>query len=483
MDKVRVMQRRTKIVVTIGPASEDAATLRDLVRAGMDVARIGLAHGTLDEAIQRYRRVQDAAADEGRLVGTLIDLPGPKIRTAPFGHVPVELPVGADIELTTGYDRSDASVIEVNYENLVNDVIIGDTLDIGDGRVVLTVTDKAGDKLVACIKHGGSLQGCPGMHIPADRLSMSTPTPNDLKALDAFTELGVDMAAFSFVRSAHDMRRAGTEPHPQGPLLVAKIETRAAVDNLPGIIEAAGAIMVARGDLGSECSIEELPHIQKQIIQQCIAWGRPVITATQMLESMLSRPAPTRAEASDVANAVFDGSSALMLSGETAVGVDPVGVVRMMSRIASRADAEFDFELWAERLAHLRMTDNTVYDAASITDAMTLSAWRAAEELGISVILAISGTGFTARSMARFRPRARIIGLSHNQRTVQQLTLSWGITPVLVDDKGSNDEMVRQALAVACEQGYIRRGETVAILAGADNRSPSSNVLRLERVH
>ena len=240
--------------------------------------------------------------------------------------------------------------------------------------------------------------------------------------------------------------------------------------------------MVARGDLGSECSIEELPHLQKQIIRQCIAWGRPVITATQMLESMISRPVPTRAEASDVANAVFDGSSALMLSGETAVGVDPPGVVRMMNRIASRADAEFDFELWAERLAHLRMTDNAVYNAASITDAMTLSAWRATEKLGISVILAISGTGFTARSMARFRPRARIIGLSHNERTVQQLTLSWGITPVLVDDKGSNDEMVRQALEVACDRGYIKQGETVAVLAGADNRSPSSNVLRLERV-
>ena len=234
--KVPIMQRRTKIVVTIGPSSEDVATLRDLIRAGMDVARIGLAHGTLDEAVQRYRRVREVAADEGRLVGTLIDLPGPKIRTASFGHVPVELPVGADIELTTGYDRSDASMIEVDHENLINDVLIGDTLDIGDGRVVLTITDKMGDRLVACIKHGGELQGCPGVHIPAERLSMSTPTPSDLAALDVFTELGADMVAISFVRSAHDMRRAATELHPRGPLLVAKIETRAAVENLSSII-------------------------------------------------------------------------------------------------------------------------------------------------------------------------------------------------------------------------------------------------------
>ena len=311
---------------------------------------------------------------------------------------------------------------------------------------------------------------------------MSTPTPSDFAALDAFIELGVDMVAVSFVRSAHDIRRVGTEPHPRGPLLIAKIETRAAVQNLAGIIDTAGAIMVARGDLGSECSIEELPHLQKQIIQQCIAGGRPVITATQMLESMVSRPSPTRAEASDVANAVFDGSSALMLSGETAIGTDPANVVRTMDRIAQRADEEFDYELWAERLAELRMTDDSTRDAASITDAMTMAAWRAADGLGISTILAISGTGFTVRSMARFRPHARIIGLSHNARTVQQLTLSWGTTPVLVKDRGSNEEMVRQAVAVARDRDFARSGEIVGILAGADNRSRSANVLRLERV-
>ena len=476
------MSRRTKIVATIGPSSEDAATLRSLIRAGMDVARIGLAHGTLDEAIERYRRVMAVADDESRLVGTLIDLPGPKVRAASFGRVPVELPTGVEVGLTAGYDKSDASMIEVNYDHLIDDVLIGDSIDIGDGQVVLTVIDKTDDTLLASTKYGGALMGCPGVHIPSDRLRISTPTPEDLVALDAFTELGADMVAISFVCSARDIRRVGTEPHPQGPLLVAKIETRAAVENLSGIVAASGAVMVARGDLGNECSVEELPHLQKKIIRQCIAWGRPVITATQMLESMITRPAPTRAEASDVANAVFDGSSALMLSGETAVGVDPVRVVQTMSNIASRADAEFDFESWAERLAHLRMTDDAVHDAASITDAMTFAAWRAAKELGISAILAISGTGFTARSMARFRPRARIIALSHNERTVRQLTLSWGITPALVDDKESNDDMVRQALTVVRERGHVQPGEIVAVLAGADNRSRSSNVLRLERV-
>ena len=476
------MTRRTKIVATIGPASEDESTLANMMTAGMDVARIGLAHGTLDEAIERYRRIRRVSEQEGRSVGILVDLPGPKVRAATFGEDPVRFHSESTIELVVGNNRSTGSVVEVDYEGLLDDVLVGDTLDVGDGRVVLDVVDKGGDRLKVRVVHGGVLSGCPGIHIPADRLRMATPTPADFLALDAFVELGVDMVAISFVRSAHDIRRVGTEPHPRGPILVAKIETRAAVQNLTGIIETAGAIMVARGDLGSECSIEELPHLQKQIIQQCIAGGRPVITATQMLDSMVSRPSPTRAEASDVANAVFDGSSALMLSGETAIGIDPTNVVRTMDRIAQRADEEFNYELWAERLAELRMTDDTTHDAASITDAMTMAAWRAADSLGISTILAISGTGFTVRSMARFRPQARIIGMSHNDRTVQQLTMSWGTTPVLVKDRGSNDDMVRQAVEVARDRDFVRSGEIVAVLAGSDNRSRSANVLRLERV-
>ena len=474
--------RRTKVVATIGPASEDETTLREMIRAGMDVARIGLAHGTMDEAVERYRLIRRIAAEESRRVGILVDLPGPKVRAGSFGDSNVELATGAGVELRVGRGTSSASLIEVDYENLLRDMKVGDRLDIGDGRVVLEVTDRGGDRLAAAVVNGGVLSGRPGIHVPADRLSAPTPTSWDLKALDAFVELGVDMVAVSFVRSAHDIRRTGTEPHPQGPLLVAKIETRAAVENLAGIIEVSGAIMVARGDLGLECSIEELPHLQKSIIQKCIAGGLPAITATQMLDSMITQPTPTRAEASDVANAVFDGSSALMLSGETAVGVDPVRVVRTMCRIASLADQEFDYGGWAKRLADLRMTDDTTGDAASVTDAMTMAAWRASSELGISTILAISGTGFTVRSMARFRPEARIVGLSHNPRTVQQISLSWGTVPVLVDDKGSNDEMVRQAVRVARDRELVRSGELVAVLAGADNRSRSANVLRLERV-
>ncbi len=474
------MNRRTKIVATIGPASEDEATLRAMIRAGMDVARLGLAHNTIDEGLERFHRIRKVSEEEGRRVGILVDLPGPKVRAGNFGETGVDVPSGSSIELRVGEAGSSADVIEVDYEFLMRDIQVGDRVTIGDGGAVLEVTDKKADKMLANVVAGSKLRGRPGVHIPSDRLQIPTPTPEDFVALDAFVDAGVDMVAVSFVRSAHDMRRVGTEPHPRGPLLVAKIETRAAVENLPGIIEASGAVMVARGDLGNECSLEDLPHLQKDIIRQCIAGGRPVITATQMLESMVTSLAPTRAETSDVANAVFDGSSAVMLSGETAVGADPTNVVRTMSRIARRADEEMDYPGWARRLAEMRMTDRS--ESTSVTDAMTMAAWRATQELGVQNVLCISGSGFTVRSMARFRPEANILGFSVNEATVQQLTLSWGTTPMLMGKGGTNEEMVAEAIRLAKSAGHIRPGELVGVLAGSDSRAQATNVLRIERV-
>ncbi len=475
------MPRRTKIVATIGPASESEPMLRALINAGVDVTRLGLAHGTIEDALERYHRIRRVAEEEGKHVGILVDLPGPKVRAASFGNHAVNLPDGHIVRLAVGHDRSTADVIEVEYDSLLEDIQIGDRLVLGDGKVQLDVREKQADKLVAEVISGSEVSGRPGVHIPSDRLSISTPTPEDLRAIDAFVDVGVDMIALSFVRSAHDVRRVGTEIYPRGPLVIAKIETRAAVQNLAGIIDAAGAIMVARGDLGNECTIEELPYLQKQIIRDCIAGGRPVITATQMLESMIDSAAPTRAEASDVANAVWDGSSAVMLSGETAIGVDPVNVVRTMHRIVRRADESFDYGGWAANLAKLRMTKNDSSEH-SVTDAMTMAAWRAASELGLSTIVCISGSGFTVRSMARFRPTARILGFSHNPRTVKQLTLSWGTTSIQLDAGGSNEEMVRRALMLARDAGYVRAGELVAVLAGMSTAARSTNVLRVETV-
>lgn len=475
------MARRTKIIATIGPASESPAVMQALVEAGMDVARLGLAHDTMDTQVERIDRLRKAALEAGRPVGVLADLPGPKVRAGAFGDSGATVNEGDRFRMEPGSTKSTGEVVEVDYEGLLTDVRVGDRLLFGDGVVVVEVVDHDGSSLHCEVIHGGHLQGRPGVHIPSDRLRTSTPTPEDLKALDALLEVGIDMVAVSFVRSAHDVRRVGVEPHPRGPLVVAKIETRAAVENLEGIIEASGAIMVARGDLGAELPIEDLPHLQKSIIQHCIRLGRPAITATQMLESMVHAPIPTRAEASDVANAVFDGSSALMLSGESAIGHDPVGAVRMMATIAERADDRFDHERWVEDLSRATLAEPSGADAR-VTDAMTMAAARTAEEVGATAILCISRSGFTVRTIARFRPKAQILGFSPDERTVRQLSMSWGATPILLDRISDNESMVRHAVEIGRDRGHIRSGDMVAVLAGSDENSQATDVLRLVRV-
>lgn len=476
------MPRRTKIIATIGPASESEAQVKALLEAGMDVARLGLAHGTLEHNLERFHNLRSAAADFGHELGILVDLPGPKIRTGIFRDEGVHLHQGEELRLVPGTGDSNTEVIEVDYERILLDVEFGDHLAFGDGALVLEVVDKNPDSLVARVIHGGALKGRPGVHVPADHLHLSTPTREDLRQLDAFVEAGTDMAAVSFVRSAHDMRKVGTEPHPQGPMLVAKIETRAAVENLEGIIEASGAVMVARGDLGSECPIEELPHLQKQIIRKCIALGRPAITATQMLESMISAPSPTRAEAGDVANAIFDGTSVIMLSAETAIGHDPALAVATMARIAERADEMFDYRGWAGGLTDLSMT-SAGEDGNQITDAMTSAAWRAAVETDSSAIICLTRTGFTVRSIARFRPEARILGFTDDPRVLRQLTMSWGATPYMLESAGGQATRVSRAVDIAITQGEIRSGDLVAILAGSDDRDiRAADTLQLVRV-
>ena len=479
------MERRTKIIATIGPASDSETTLRELVEAGMDVARLGLAHGTLDEALERYRRIRKISKDMGKRVGILVDLPGPKIRSAPFPGEGSLLEKGSTIKLIPGGKQSSESIVEVAYENVLEDLVPGDVIPFGDGQVVVRVESIGKDEAEATVTSGGILHGRPGIRIPSERLSLPTPTDDDLNKLDAFVEEGVDMVAVSYVRSAHDVRRVGTEPHPRGPLVVAKIETRAAVENLTGIIEASAAIMVARGDLGTEFDIADLPHLQKKIIAECIAGGLPVITATQMLESMINISSPTRAEASDVANAVFDGTSAVMLSGETAIGNYPVESVETMARIAERADQSFDFGRWAERVAELRQSSDTESGnggSQGITDAMTLATWRAANELDLAALLCISGSGFTVRSMARFRPNVPILGMTMDERTAQQLTLSWGVTPFCIEAAMGYEERIGNAIATAKSEGILQSNDLIGVLAGITGDSPATDVLRIMRV-
>ncbi len=481
MTSITGVHRRTKIIATIGPQSDDESVMVDMIHAGMDVARLNLSHGTLEDSIARFNRVRSAAATVGKHVGILVDLPGPKVRIGKIEE-PVTLAEGDVIDLTPGTleDTSTAKVFSVDYASLLTDVQVGDRLAIGDGSIVLEVTGHGSDSLKATVLYSGLVQGRPGLHIPSDRLKISTPTEEDLRLLDAFVEVGTDMVALSFVRSAHDVRRVGLEPAPRGPLVVAKIETRAAVDNLDGIIAASGAVMVARGDLGSECSIQELPHLQKDIIARCIALGRPAITATQMLESMITAPSPTRAEASDVANAVFDGTSAVMLSGETAVGRDPARVVATMASIATRADQEFNYDGWAHTIRRERLSEPQSLDAA-VTDVMTMATWRAAAEMGVKTIICISRSGFTVRAISRFRPKAKILGFSPEERTCRQLSMSWGAEPIVIDRIDDNDSTVLRAVAQAKELGHIRTGDIVAVLGGSSATIGATDTLRMVR--
>ena len=476
------MSRRSKIIATIGPASENARTLKGMIEAGMDVARIGLAHGTVDEQIAKFQMVRAVAADLGRHVGIVVDLPGPKVRCMPFTDGGAELVEDTQVSLGVEETKSSSDHINVDYPNLLQDVQLGDSLSFGDGQVVVSIENREGERLKARVVHGGKLNGSPGLHVPSDRLRMSSPTDHDLELLDTFVEMGTDMVAVSFVRSAHDIRRLGVEPAPRGPMVIAKVETKAAVSNLEGIIEASGAVMVARGDLGSEMDIEELPHLQKYIIQECIALGRPAITATQMLESMVSAPTPTRAEASDIANAVFDGTSALMLSGETAIGRDPVNAVRTMARITARADEKFDYESWAEHIQAIRRGSRSDAAYLRVTDALTMAAARTATETDAEAIICLSRSGFTVRSVARFRPTVPLFGMTFDDRTANQLSLSWGTRPLIFNEQATPAATAEEAVATAARVGVVRSGDTVVVVSGSSAETHATDTLRVLRV-
>ncbi len=471
--------RRTKIVATVGPASFDPAVLNEMIQCGMNVARIGLAHGSLDDHLATYNRVRSAAAAAGADLSIMVDLPGPKIRCAPFPDGGVDLPAGSEVKITSGRDASDAEVISVDYPDLITGMQPGDRIALGDGNIAMSVEGVSGDAVATRVVRGGLVQGRPGLQVPSERLRLPTPTPEDLRLADAFVHAGVDMIAVSFVRSAHDIRRVGVEAAPAGPLLVAKIETAAAVQNLDGIVDASGAVMVARGDLGTDYALSELPHLQKYIIRRCIAMGRPVITATQMLESMVYAATPTRAEASDVANAVFDGSSALMLSGESAIGVDPVNAVSTMAEIIQRADEEFDHRTWAGVIEELRH-DGSPKDAAAITtDALTMAACQVAEQVGAKAIVCLSRTGFTARSVTRFRPSVPILAFSPNEGAVRQLAVSWGTRATHTDERSSAVEVRDDALRLARDRLGMSTGDRVVVISGQSTRTRATDTLRI----
>ena len=477
------MARRTKIVATIGPASASFEVLTAMVDAGMDVARVGLAHGSPEEHARSFRLVRSVAEERGRAVGLLADLPGPKVRTGAFPEGGVFLAEGARLRLVEGDGPSGGDAIEVDFAGALAGLRADDQVVLGDGAVLLRV-EESGAGATAVVLRGGRIQGRPGVHLPAGRLDLRSPTAEDLELLEACTNEGVDMVAVSLVRSAADVHTvreaAGADP----PMIVAKIETRAAVENLDTIIAAADGLMVARGDLGNRLLLEDIPHVQKRVIRTCAEAGVPVITATQMLDSMTYAPTPTRAEVSDVANAVLDGTDAVMLSGETAIGQDPTNVVATMARITERAEREADYPRWGGRLGRLqRLCDTPFSTETRVTDAISHAGWQAAASVEAAAILCCTRSGATARAVARFRSLSPMIAMSPKARTANQLTVTWGVLPLVVPEYGSVEDIVWFAVETVWKLGYVHKGDVVAVLAGSpDDPEPTTDVLRLVRV-
>ena len=476
------MTRRTKIVATIGPASDSPEMLEALFSAGVNVARLNLSHGPVESHLEKLRLVRAAADRVDHQVGVLADLPGPKVRAGKFTEGGVVLDAGAKVGLRPGTDPSDAGLIHVDYATLLEDVRPGDPILIGDGGICLRV-ERVGDEGVdAVVTTGGSVQGRPGVHIPSENLRLSTPTDDDLVLAETMAAAGVDFIAVSFVRTAADVEQV-REVVGDRAKLVAKIETSTALANMQEIIRVSDAIMVARGDLGIDCPIEDLPHLQKSIVRQCVEYGIPAITATQMLESMVNAPSPTRAEVTDVANAIFDGTDALMLSGETAIGHDPVLVVETMDAIAARAEAEASYRQWAQRLGRIQRAQ---WDSSGdrITAALTHAASEAAVDVGASAIVCCTHTGRTAIAMARFRPESPLIALSNNPRTVKQLSLLWGVETLALDTFDSTDAIVWHAVERVVQAGMVESGGCLVVLAGSPKKSAdtAADVLRIVQV-
>jgi pyruvate kinase len=477
------MEPRTKIVATLGPASDAPPVLDDLLRAGVDVVRLNLSHGTLESHIERLRAVRAAAERVGKVVAVLADLPGPKVRAGQFPEGGVDLLPGAHVMLVHGDGPSDAAQLSVDYPTLLDDLRVADRVVLGDGAIALEVAE-VNEAYIGCIVHtGGHVQGRPGVHLPSERLRLSTPTDDDLRLGLAMATEGADFLAVSFVRTAHDLRVVRDAVAPHSVRLVAKIETMSAVADLAAIIIESDAVMVARGDLGIECPLEDVPHLQKRIVRQCVEAGLPVITATQMMESMITSPSPTRAEVSDVANAVFDGTDALMLSAETAVGADPAEVVRYMSRIAARAEVEASYRQWAARLGRVQRL-SWPEGPHRITLAITHAASLAAEDAAVDAIVCCTRSGRTALAMARFRPQAQLIAVSHDPEVVRSLAMSWGVRSLSLDRFSTTDELVWHAVERIVQEGLVTHGQTVLVLAGAPDRpsGAATDVMRIVRI-
>ncbi|WP_027363260.1 pyruvate kinase [Desulfotruncus alcoholivorax] len=452
--------RRTKIVCTIGPASESVEMLEKMMLAGMNVARLNFSHGTHEEHAKRIKAIREAAGNVGKNIAIMLDTKGPEIRLGMLEKEPVELKAGADVCLTTEDVKGTEQLLPVSYKGLPGDVKAGDRILISDGLIALRVKAVDGPNIFCKIENGGEITSQKGVNVPGVKVSLPSLTENDKKDIIFGIENNLDFVAASFIRKASDVLaiRRIIEDNNGHMDIISKIESREAVVNLAEIIKVSDGIMVARGDLGVEIPPEEVPLIQKTIIEKCNQTGKPVITATQMLESMIQNPRPTRAEASDVANAILDGTDAIMLSGETAAGKYPIEAVETMARIAAQAESAIKFE---ELLKNKRRALSK-----TVTDAISHATVTTAMDLGAAAIISSTEAGYTARMVSKYRPRAPVIAATPHAKVLRKLALVWGVQPLLVGRTEDTDSMINAAVEVSLAAGLIKAGDLTVITAG-----------------
>lgn len=471
--------KKTKIICTLGPASENEETLSKMIDAGMNVARLNFSHGTHEEHAKKIDTIKRVREKKKVPLPIMLDTKGPEFRIKTFAKGKVNLKEGDTFTFTTDEIEGDKTRVSVSFSGICEQMFPGDKILLNNGLIIFEVVKVEKPDVVCKVIVGGELSNRKSMFFPDKELEMEYLSAQDKADLKFGVEQGVDFIACSFVSKAQNLIEVRNWLRECGDTddqieLIAKIESRAGVNNLDSIIDECGGIMVARGDLGVEVPFEELPAIQKTIINKCRIHGRRSITATEMLESMIKQPRPTRAEISDVANAVYDGSSAIMLSGETAAGAYPVEAVRAMARIAEQA------EINTEYIAYIKDSD---YHVKNLAEALSHSACTLAKDIGAKVIVVCTRTGGTAKTVSRFRPMIDIIGMTTDERAYRKLALSWGVIPVMSEEFYSVDVLFHYAKRAAIDTGLVAKGDKIVLTGGTPNgKSGNSNLINVETI-
>lgn len=465
--------KKTKIVCTLGPACEDDGVLEKIILSGADVLRMNFSHGNHDYHKKNADRVKALRRKLGLFTPLLLDTKGPEIRIKSFKNPPAHLKSGQEFKLFLYDTEGDENGVSITHTRLYEDISTGDRILIDDGLIEMRVKSVDRREIVCDVINGGVLYSGKGVNVPGVHLSLDFLSERDKADVAFAVREDIDFIAASFTQCAKDVSEIRHYLESLGSRdihIIAKIESAAGVKNIDEILDSADGVMVARGDLGVEIPLEDIPVIQKNIISKAYSAGKPVITATQMLESMTHNPRPTRAEICDVANAIYDGSSAIMLSGETAIGEYPVEAVRTMAKIARRTENDINYIGRFSRISE---------HGGDITSAVSHAACQAAIDLGASAIIAVSESGYTPRMLSRFRPDTGIIGCSPTSKSCRQLMLSWGVTPIKTDEVDSTDKLFENAAEKALESGLVKSGELAVVVAGTPLKTPgTTNMLK-----